>query len=486
VIALDFGFHWDTSYLGLPGFFYKGTRPDVMPAARMLIFNGGLAADLGLNEAALNSPDGAKFFGGDIPDGGPQPLAQAYAGHQFANFTMLGDGRALLYGEHVSPKSGRFDIHLKGAGQTAFSRRGDGRAALGPMLREYIISEAMHGLGIPTTRTLAVVGTGEAVYRQEIHQGAILVRVARSHLRVGTFEYAAAFHKGTEMVRELADYAIKRHHEDLVGSENRYVEFARRVIALQVNLITQWMRVGFVHGVMNTDNMAITGESIDFGPCAFMDRYDPSTVFSSIDRNGRYAFARQPEIAQWNLSRFLETLLPLFHSDQDEALRIANDLARLFSVDYSKAWLGMMRSKLGLTEPMDDDERIIGDLHNLMRSARLDYTYTFLTLTRSLESEAVISDDLRNWCQVWRDRVRAQGGGEHGALDVMKRSNPVYIPRNHLVEEALSAADTKGDFDPLLKLTEVLRGPYTWRSGMERYEEPGPLDAGPYRTFCGT
>ena len=460
-----------------------------MPAARMLIFNASLAGELGLNADALNSPEGARFFAGEIPDGGPEPLAQAYAGHQFANFTMLGDGRALLYGEHVSPTSGRFDIHLKGAGQTAFSRRGDGRAALGPMLREYIISEAMHGLGIPTTRTLAVVGTGEDVYRQEIQQGAILVRVARSHLRVGTFDYAAAFHKGPDMVRELADYAINRHHEDLVGTESRYCEFARRVIAAQVDLITHWMRVGFVHGVMNTDNMAITGESIDFGPCAFMDRYDPATVFSSIDRDARYAFARQPEIAQWNLARFLETLLPMLHSDQDEALRIANELARSFMVAYPKAWLGMMRTKLGLTEPLDADERMISDLHSQMRSSRLDYNNTFLALTRSMEQDGgdqVIPEELQTWYQTWRDRVRAQSGGETAALNLMKRSNPVYIPRNHLVEEALSAASGKGDFDPLFKLSDILREPYAWRSGMEYYEEPGPVDSGPYRTFCGT
>jgi uncharacterized protein YdiU (UPF0061 family) len=354
------------------------------------------------------------------------------------------------------------------------------------MLREYIISEAMHGLGIPTTRTLAVVGTGEDVYRQEIQQGAILVRVARSHLRVGTFEYAAAFHKGPDMVRELADYAIKRHHEDLVGTENKYVEFARRVIAAQVVLMTHWMRVGFVHGVMNTDNMAITGESIDFGPCAFMDRYDPSTVFSSIDRNGRYAFARQPEIAQWNLARFLETLLPLLHGDQHEGLRIANELVTSFMTDYSRAWLGMMRSKLGLIEAMDADERLINDLHSQMRTSGLDYNNTFLALTRSLGSEAPFPEDLRTWVPAWRDRVRAQPDGENAALAVMRRSNPVYIPRNHFVEEALTAADTRGDFETILNLTEILRDPYVGRSGMERYEEPLPAEAGPYRTFCGT
>ena len=486
---MDFGFRWDSTYAGLPSFFYQFNRPEAMPSPRMLVFNANLAKELSLNALALNTQDGANFFGGKVDAPGVKPLAQAYAGHQFGRFTMLGDGRALLYGEHLTPDARRFDIHLKGAGATSYSRRGDGRAAVGPMLREYVISEAMHALGIPTTRSLAVVATGDEVYRDQIHPGAILVRVAQSHLRVGTFEYAAAFHEGPEMVRELAEYAIKRHHPDLEGFEKPYLEFGKRVTSMQVALITEWMRVGFVHGVMNTDNMSISGESMDFGPCAFMDRYDPLTVFSFIDRNGRYAFARQPEIAQWNLARFWETLLPLLHDDHAEAVKIATACVRDFSVQFQASWLKMMCAKLGLNVASNQDQTMIDALLSIMASSHLDYTGTFLTLMRSLDGAVVTSDcpmGLSSWMEDWRRRIESQSGGVVAALMLMRKNNPVYIPRNHLVEEALFAAEHHDDLMPLFNLVRVLIDPYHEQAGMDRYETAAENQGSPYRTFCGT
>ena len=489
---MDFGFRWDTTYKTLPSFFYQDARPLPMPAPRGVVFNADLARDLSLNATALQSTEGAHFLAGHHREQTVAPLAQAYAGHQFGRFTMLGDGRALLYGEHVTPDGRRVDIHLKGTGPTPYSRRGDGRAAMGPMLREYVISEAMHALGIPTTRSLAVIGTGEEVFRQTIHPGALLVRVAKSHLRVGTFEYAAAFYPGSEMVRALVEFTIKRHHADLLDlqrPEDRYVELARRVTSAQIKLITEWMRVGFIHGVMNTDNMAISGETIDYGPCAFMDRYDPMTVFSSIDQHGRYAFARQPEIAQWNLARFLETLLPLLDHREDVAIDIANTIVRDIPNVFRASWLQMMRSKLGWSEAHADDADTVQKLCDFMHDRRLDYTNTFLSMTRALDPDftsQAMDLDLGPWGEAWRCRVASQTGGASFALTQMRRVNPVFIPRNHLVEAALAAAEIDGDLSQIERMLAVLRHPYQEQSGQGLFESiPDETDQ-PYKTFCGT
>jgi uncharacterized protein YdiU (UPF0061 family) len=505
---MDFGFRWDTTYRSLPAFFYQVARPEVMPDPKILCLNRGLAQDLALDAARLEGVEGASFFAGHGPYHDTQPLAQAYAGHQFGRFTMLGDGRALLYGEHVTPDGRRFDVHLKGTGPTLFSRRGDGRAALAPMLREYMISEAMHALGIPTTRSLAVIGTGEEVFRHKAHPGALLVRVADSHLRVGTFEYAAGFHEGPDMVRELSDYAIRRHHPDLLDmpiKEMRYREFAQRVTWAQIKLVTAWMRVGFIHGVMNTDNTAISGETIDYGPCAFMDIYDPLTVFSSIDQEGRYAFARQPEILQWNLARFWEAMLPLLHVHHDDAVKIATDCLRGVPVIFKSCWLQMMRDKLGWSDEYPDahpndqsnnqsnDYHLIQQLLDLMQRRRLDYTHTFLSLTRVLEAGdrakidvSKMDSELGLWAEAWRRRIDRQAGGSSFALKQMRRANPVFIPRNHLVEEALSLAEHEDDWSSWEQLISVLQAPYQEQSGRDRYEAIPADPAKPYKTFCGT
>ncbi|WP_100332599.1 protein adenylyltransferase SelO [Bacillus xiapuensis] len=479
----EFGWNFDNSYASLPGVFYSRTNPAPVRSPKLVLINDSLASSLGLHAEALQGEEGAGVLAGNIIPEGAEPLAQAYAGHQFGHFTMLGDGRAVLLGEQVSPQGDRVDIQLKGAGRTPFSRGGDGRAALGPMLREYIISEAMHALGIPTTRSLAVVMTGERVYRETGLPGAVLTRVAASHLRVGTFQYAA--HWGTEEdLRALADYTLKRHYPEAEKNENRYLSLLREVIKRQAELVAKWQLVGFVHGVMNTDNMTISGETIDYGPCAFMDRYDPKTVFSSIDIQGRYAYGNQPGIAGWNLARFAETLLPLLHEEQEKAIELAQAEISAFQDLYQAHWLSGMRAKLGISNEEREDQALIQDLLHMMEKHRADYTNTFRALTfHRLEGSSLFeSEEFVQWRERWQAR---QERSKPSSRELMKNSNPAVIPRNQRVEEALEAAVERGDYCVMERLLRVLSDPYAHTAEQEKYADvPDPTI--PYVTYCGT
>lgn len=473
-------FPFENSYTRLPEHFYVRQAPVPVSAPAFTRTNSPLAASLGLDSTRVFSAEGLAILSGNVVAPNSEPLALAYAGHQFGHFTMLGDGRALLLGELLSPALGRVDVQLKGSGRTPFSRSGDGRAALGPMLREYIISEAMHALGIPTTRSLAVVTTGEPVMRTGPLPGAILTRVASSHLRVGTFEYAARLGDPSALT-QLADYAIHRHYPEVADDPHPYRAFLAAVIDRQATMIAQWMAVGFVHGVMNTDNMSIAGETIDYGPCAFLDRYDPATVFSSIDHQGRYAFGNQPPIALWNLTRLAESLLPLLGTTQSAAVATAETLLAQFRPRFETRLRDRHRAKLGLTttEPEDDD-LIDGWLDQLQENA-LDYTLSFRSLGEALTGAA--RPEWGDWYGRWRARLAR----EPDALPViqarMHRHNPAVIPRNHRVEEALAAA-AAGDETVLDRLVEVLARPYTMPVDAS-YSEPPPAGAN-YRTFCGT
>ncbi len=455
------------TYTRLPGLFFTEVEPTPVEMPQMVIFNEALADELGLPR-----DDAAVYAGNKLPSGA-RPIAQAYAGHQYANFTGLGDGRAILLGEQITPDGGRFDIQLKGPGPTPYSRRGDGRAALGPMLREYLISEAMYALGIPTTRSLAVVTTGENVWRQDGGlPGAVLTRVAASHIRVGTFEWAAA-HRDVEALRALAEHTRQRHYPAI---ENTAMALFEAISEHQARLLAQWMLVGFVHGVMNTDNMALSGETIDYGPCAFMETYDPATVFSSIDRNGRYAYGNQPPIAQWNLARLAEAMLPLFHDDEEKTVEIANDLIPKFEERFKHHWLAGMRAKLGLFTEEAEDAVLIEDLLTQMKESGADFTNTFAALsTGSSEQDA--------WQTRWHTRLAKQPQSRGEVEQLMRRSNPAFIPRNHKVEEALAAA-TGGDLKPLQALLAVITRPWDHDQKLPEYSNPGS-HAG-YKTFCGT
>jgi serine/tyrosine/threonine adenylyltransferase len=481
------GWNFDNSYTRLPEKFFARQNPTPVDSPELVILNHSLAESLGLEGQALESEDGVEVFAGNqIPDGA-LPIAQAYAGHQFGHFTMLGDGRAVLLGEQITPKGERFDLQLKGSGRTPYSRRGDGRASLGPMLREYIISEAMHAFRIPTTRSLAVVTTGEPVYRETELPGAILTRVAASHLRVGTFEYAAEWGTAEEL-RSLADYTLQRHYPEVGADENRYVSLLKEVIRRQAALIAKWQLVGFIHGVMNTDNMTISGETIDYGPCAFMDIYDPATVFSSIDAHGRYAYANQPPIANWNLARFAETLLPLLHSNHDEAVKLAQDAISGFSELYHSNWIAGMRAKLGIFNEEQEDELLIKDFLSIMEKYKADYTNTFRALTfEKLEDNAMFdTTDFTQWNRRWQSRLGRQQVSRDSSHQLMRNSNPAVIPRNHRVEEALEAAVKQGDYSVMERLLNVLSNPYAHTPEQDKYTTlPAPSSCG-YRTFCGT
>jgi serine/tyrosine/threonine adenylyltransferase len=480
------GWNFDNSYTKLPAFFHSTTNPTPVRSPQFVKFNESLAKSLGLDAEALQSEDAAAIFAGNEIPKGASPIAQAYAGHQFGHFTMLGDGRAILLGEQMTPNGDRFDIQLKGPGRTPYSRGGDGRAALGPMLREYIISEAMHALGIPTTRSLAVASTGEPVIRETNLPGAILTRVAASHIRVGTFQYAGKW--GTvEDSRALADYAINRHYPEIAEDNDKYLSFLKAVIKQQAKLITQWQLVGFIHGVMNTDNMTISGETIDYGPCAFMDTYDPETVFSSIDVNGRYAYGNQPEIGGWNLARFAESLLDLLHDDDEEAVKIAQEEIAKYPELYKGFWLEGMRAKLGIFNAEDQDEGLINDFLSIMKQYKSDYTNTFRALTREAHEESVLqgTTEFNEWFTRWHDRLERQEQSKEDSLQLMRNSNPSVIPRNHRVEEALDAA-YQGDYTIMEKLLKALANPYDYAAVQEEYgklPEPSGL---PYRTYCGT
>jgi len=482
----DIGWNFDNSYAQLPQSFYSRMTLNPVRSPKLIVLNHPLAASLGLNVQALQSEDSvAVLAGNEAPEGG-SPLAQAYAGHQFGYFNMLGDGRAVLLGEQMTPQGERMDIQLKGSGRTPYSRGGDGRAALGPMLREYIISEAMHALGIPTTRSLAVVTTGQSITRERDLPGAILTRVAASHLRVGTFQYAAQF--GTvEDLRRLADYTLERHYPDVEADDSRYLALLAEVIRRQAALIAKWQLVGFIHGVMNTDNMTISGETIDYGPCAFMDAYDPATVFSSIDSQGRYAYGNQPYIAGWNLARFAETLLPLLHEDQEQAVKLAQDKIAGFMDLYYANWNEGMRAKLGLFNEEEQDGELIQDLLSLMEKYRADYTNTFraLTLNQLEGSDLFGSSDFAAWQARWEARLGRQQESRADADQLMRSSNPAVIPRNHRVEAALEAAEERGDYSVMERLLAVLSEPYAYAEEQTEFCTWSESTK-PYRTYCGT
>ncbi|WP_139906416.1 protein adenylyltransferase SelO [Clostridium thermarum] len=481
------GWNLDNSYARLPKSLFTLVHLNPVPSPKLIILNEVLALDLGLGVEILKSKSGIEIFAGNKSPEGAKPLAQAYAGHQFGHFTMLGDGRAMLLGEQITPRGHKYDIQLKGSGRTPYSRGGDGRAALGPMLREYIISEAMNALGIPTTRSLAVVTTGELVYRDEKLPGAILTRVASSHIRVGTFQYAAWW-CSLEELRHLADYTIQRHYPDIELGDNRYLTLLQEVVKRQASLIAKWMMVGFIHGVMNTDNMAISGETIDYGPCAFMDTYAPETVFSSIDTRGRYAYINQPPIAMWNLARFAETLLPLLHDNKEEAIKIAEKALSEFPELYRCNWLTGMRGKLGLFNAEEEDETLIEDLLKIMYKYQADYTNTFrsLTLDEPLDSEMFNSPEFTQWQEKWKARLIRQQETSEASKELMKRSNPSVIPRNHRVEEAIEAAVKCEDYSVMNRLLMVLSQPYDYTAEQIEYIRPPEPSDCKYKTYCGT
>ncbi len=461
-------------------------RAEEAPDPHLLILNEHLAVELGLDPAFLGSPEGLLLLIGNAIPAEASPVAQAYAGHQFGWYApRLGDGRALLLGEIEHSDGQLRDVHLKGSGRTPFARNGDGQAVVGPMLREYIVSESMNALNIPTTRSLAVVATGRSVQRETLLPGAVLTRVASSHLRVGSFQYARST-GDIGLLRRLAEYAITRHHRAAAEAENRYLALLQAVISAQASLVAQWMLVGFVHGVMNTDNMTISGETIDYGPCAFMEGFDPAAVYSSIDETGRYAYRNQPVVAEWNLARLAESLLPLLHDDEEQAVDLAVEALSGFRPQYSEAWSAGMKAKLGFGEGLDDEltSPLVDELVALIQESRADYTSFFRNLGKAARGQAELArgqvlDPAR--FDAWVTRWRALAPD----ADAMDRVNPVYIPRNHLVEEALAAA-TGGNTGPLERLMDAVASPFDERPGLEHYAAAAPEGFGPYRTFCGT
>jgi len=477
--------NFDNSYSKLPDTFKENINPFSVKNPELIVLNENLATELNLNFSSLKKDELSSLFAGNNLPEGSRSIAQAYAGHQFGHFTMLGDGRATLIGEHVTKKNDRYDIQLKGSGKTSFSRSGDGRAVLGPMLREYIVSEGMYNLNIPTTRGLAVVKTGEEVIRESPLPGAILTRVALSHIRVGTFQYIAARQREDEL-KILLDYVINRHYPELKDSKNKPIELLSAVLEKQIDLVINWMRVGFIHGVMNTDNMSISGETIDYGPCAFMDNYDPKTVFSSIDKMGRYAYCNQPVITKWNLARFAECLIPLIDLDQDKALSQATEIINTFEKKYEIKWLNMMRNKIGLSKSEDKDKFLIVDLLTWMHQKKADYTNTFCYLMNEvIQKEEIYKDnDFLNWKKRWEVRLKSEDKTPDQYLKLMKTFNPFIIPRNHKVEEVLRAAE-KDDLKPLTKLIEILKKPYLNQKNVIDYQIPSNSNEN-YQTFCGT
>ena len=486
LFAFDHSFLRELEELSVPWRGAAATNP------RLLSLNASLAAELGADPEALRGDDAVAILSGSVVPDGASPVAQAYAGHQFGMYSpRLGDGRALLVGEVIDTQGRRCDLHLKGSGRTPFARGGDGKAAVGPMLREHLIGEAMHALGIPSSRALAVVATGDPVVRETVLPGAVLARVAASHIRVGTFQYAA-MNGGPPLVRRLADYSIRRHYPDAAESENPYLAFYERVLDAQASLVAQWMLVGFIHGVMNTDNMAISGETIDYGPCAFMDAFDPATVFSSIDHGGRYAYGNQPHIAPWNLARLAEPLLTLIDDDAETAVAVATEILTTFPERFHRYWSAGMRAKLGLMETGDTTDALIEDLLGLLREHGVDYSSSFRALSASLRGDTAPAHALfagaaefEAWTGRWREQLAHESSDPERVAAAMERVNPVYIPRNHLVEEALTAA-TADDLEPFERLLDVVVQPFQERPGLESYAAPAPASLGPYRTFCGT
>ena len=480
------GWHFDNTYSRLPKVMSSQLTPIPVENPKLTIFNHGFSKELGLDFSSLNNNQIASIFSGNLLPKESKCIAQAYAGHQFGYFTMLGDGRAILIGEHLSKNNKRFDIQFKGSGKTPYSRNGDGRAALGPMLREYIVSEAMHSLGIPTTRSLAVVKTGENVIRETPLPGAILTRVAASHIRVGTFQYVTAT-EDEKNLKTLFDYTIDRHYPKIKDSKTPAIDLLKIVMEKQIKLVVDWMRVGFIHGVMNTDNMTISGETIDYGPCAFMDAYDPETVFSSIDHNGRYAYFNQPGITKWNLARFAETLLPLIDKNKDKAIKIVTEIINNFGEIYKKNWLEMMRKKLGLIEKKNNDEKLINDLLSLLHEQKADYTNTFCSLmNENVQNDKIFNNkEFIDWHQKWKECLAKNNNSTEESLKLMRSVNPIVIPRNHKVEEVLEAAN-KDDLNPFHDFLKVLEKPYENQIKNNNYQSPAPPSEKKYQTFCGT
>lgn len=483
---IKLGWKLENSYARLPKSFFSLLEPTPVRSPKLILLNKPLAKKLGLHVQELQSREGVSILAGNRLPKGSIPLAQAYAGHQFGHFTMLGDGRALLIGEQITPDGELMDIQLKGSGPTPYSRGGDGRAALGPMLREYIISEAMHALHIPTTRSLAVVTTGESIFRDNEQIGAILTRVATSHIRVGTFQYVAHA-RPVKDLQLLADYTLQRHFPNADQAENRYLVLLEEVVKRQAALIAQWQRVGFIHGVMNTDNMTISGETIDYGPCAFMDTYDPATVFSSIDRQGRYAYGNQPAIAGWNLARFAETLLPLIHDDPKQAVKLAQDTLSKYTSLYQGYWLSCMRAKLGLFHEESRDKTLIEKLLQLMKEHQADFTNTFRSLTLNQLEDSTLhhAPEFKNWYQQWQARLNRQVQSLEASKQLMQQNNPNIIPRNHQVEAALASAE-KGDYTVMEKLLDVLSSPFAYSAEQDPYTALPEKTDYPYQTYCGT
>ena len=481
------GWHFDNTYARLPEIMLSRLNPVPVKKPKLIILNHDLSRELGLNFSVINNNNLSSIFAGNLLPQESECIAQAYAGHQFGYFTILGDGRAIVIGEHLSKNNKRFDIQFKGSGKTPYSRNADGRAALGPMLREYIISEAMYGLGIPTTRSLAVVKTGENVIRETPLPGAILTRVATSHIRVGTFQYAAMT-KDEKNLKALFDYTINRHYPNIKDSDNPALNLLKIVVEKQTELVTNWMRVGFIHGVMNTDNMAISGETIDYGPCAFMDTYNPETVFSSIDHHGRYAYFNQPGITKWNLARFAETLLPLIHNNKYKAIEIATETINNFDAMYEDHWLQMMRKKLGLLGEKAEDKSLINDLLLLMQQNKADYTNTFcLLMKKDLQKDILLKNQtFIDWYKRWKKRLKQNNNKLESYINLMQSTNPLIIPRNHKVEEALNAATANNDLVPFHNLLKVLKKPYKNHSEIADYQSPPLPSDKAYKTFCGT
>ena len=480
------GWCFDNTYARLPEIMLSRIAPLPVKDPKLVIFNHNLSKELGLDFSVIEDNLLPSIFAGSLLPQESECIAQAYAGHQFGYFTMLGDGRAIVIGEHLSKNNKRFDIQFKGSGKTPYSRNGDGRAALGPMLREYIISEAMHGLGISTTRSLAVVTTGENVIRETPLPGAILTRVAASHIRVGTFQYVT-MQDDIKTLKTLFNYTINRHYPELKDSNNQALSLLKIVMEKQIKLVTDWMRVGFIHGVMNTDNMTVSGETIDYGPCAFMDNYNPETVFSSIDQHGRYAYFNQPGITKWNLARFAETLLPLINNDKDKAIDITSKTINSFGTLYKKCWLEMMKKKLGLLGEDTKDENLIIDLLSWMHQNKADYTNTFCFLMNEniQENKIYNNQGFISWKQQWQERLKLHNNSPEKSLKLMCSVNPLVIARNHRVEEVLKEANN-GNLNPFNDFLKVLEKPYEKQTKTNNYQFPAPSSEKKYQTFCGT
>ena len=486
-IKNNIGWCFDNTYSRLPDIMLSRIFPVPVKLPKLVILNEELSKELGLNFSDISREDVAALFSGNLLPEGSEAIAQAYAGHQFGHFTMLGDGRAITIGEHLTENNKRFDIQFKGSGQTPYSRNADGRAALGPMLREYIISESMNALNIPTTRSLAVVSTGENVIRENSLPGAILTRVASSHIRVGTFQYAA-IQNNKKLLKTLLDYSIKRHYPKLKEKNNLAIELLKNVLEKQINLVTHWMRVGFIHGVMNTDNMTISGETIDYGPCAFMDIYDPETVFSSIDLQGRYAYFNQPGITKWNLFRFAEALIPLINEKKDKAIEMANEVLSDFSNLYKKYWHTMMCKKIGLFGEKSEDEKLVKDLLEWMHTNKADYTNTFISLmNKDIKKESLFQNPhFVEWYKKWNLRLEKNNKPLEMSLKLMRENNPLVIPRNYKVEESLDEASNKNNLRPLHDLMKYLKNPYENQTGISNYQKVPKSNGIKYKTFCGT